>query len=253
LPDSFVPMRPSLSTRQRHWRAGERLLLIMGIALLGVYLAAQFDSFLFSRIAIWGFDATRANAATVHASSSGENATSSDVDFTLWGKARIKAYQASLGLKMTAPIAVLNIPRLHLTAPVFDGTDDVTLNRGVGRIVGTAVPGEDGNMGIAGHRDGFFRGLKDIQTGDLIALEEPEERDTYVVDKISIVDPRDLVVLQGTDESTVTLVTCYPFYFVGDAPFRYIVRASLKKRDALQQARALPTNPQTLGKNTQTK
>ncbi|HEY7098605.1 MAG TPA: class D sortase [Terriglobales bacterium] len=241
-------MKTSLPPRQRRWRAVERLLLVTGIALLGVYIAAQCDSFLFSRIAIWGFDTTRANAATVGTPSSGDTKSGSAVDFTLWGKGRIKAYQASLGLKMTPPIALLNIPRLHLTAPVFDGTDDITLNRGVGRIVGTAVPGEDGNMGIAGHRDGFFRGLKDIQTGDLISLEETNERDTYVVDKISIVDPRDVVVLQEAEGTTVTLVTCYPFYFIGDAPFRYIVKASLKQRDPLQQARAFPADTQPPGK-----
>ena len=98
---------------------------------------------------------------------------------------------------------------------------------GVGRIEGTASLGENGNVGIAGHRDGFFRGLKDIGPGDTIEMVTPKVKETYVVDHVVIVDPSDVSVLRPRLHPSLTLVTCYPFYFVGSAPKRYIVQASL--------------------------
>jgi sortase A len=123
-------------------------------------------------------------------------------------------------------MAVLSIRRLGLEVPVFDATDRITLNRGAGRIPGTAQPGEQGSIGISAHRDGFFRGLKDIQLGDQIELAVPAQKFVYTVDNISIVRPSDSV-LRARPRPSLTLVTCYPFYFVGDAPERYIVQASL--------------------------
>ena len=121
-----------------------------------------------------------------------------------------------------------------MEAPLLEGTDDVTLNRGVGRIEGTAHPGEDGNLGIAGHRDSFFRVLKDIKVGDRVDLEGLERSDTYVVDQVEIVDPGDVSVLRPRSKPSLTLVTCYPFYFIGSAPRRYIVHAL--RQDSKPQA-----------------
>jgi sortase A len=129
--------------------------------------------------------------------------------------------------KTDPPLAVLEIAKLRIRVPVFDGTDDLTLNRGVGRIIGTAKLGETGNIGIAGHRDGFFRGLKDISEGDEIVLTTTAAKTIYIVDQIEIVSPADVRVLEPRRASSITLVTCYPFYFVGDAPKRFIVHASL--------------------------
>jgi sortase A len=89
------------------------------------------------------------------------------------------------------------------------------------------LPGEDGNVGIAGHRDGFFRGLKDLRVGDSIELVTQTKTNTYIIDRLVIVDPSDVKVLARRPRTSVTLVTCYPFYFVGSAPQRYIVQASL--------------------------
>jgi sortase A len=125
------------------------------------------------------------------------------------------------------------VPKLHLEVPLLDGSDELSLNRGVGHIAGTAYPGETGNIGIAGHRDGFFRRLKDIQVGDLIDLETISRRDSYQVERILIVDPNDVSVLQPGQTRGLTLVTCYPFYFVGSAPQRYIVQASLARPRAV--------------------
>ncbi len=149
---------------------------------------------------------------------------------SLWDTARIRAYQHTLGVAMTPPEAVLRIPRVGIEVPVFEGTSDLVLNRGVGHIPGTALPGHIGNLAITGHRDGFFRGLKDIAVGDRIEVQRPGSAsltDTYLVRKIGIVFPSDTSVLNSTDTSTLTLVTCYPFYYVGAAPQRYIVQATL--------------------------
>jgi sortase A len=109
--------------------------------------------------------------------------------------------------------------------PVLPGTDDLTLDRAVGHIEDTAQPGRDGNSGIAGHRDGFFRGLKDIAPGDAIELETLRGKGLYRVERTWVVDPEDVSVLDPTPTRALTLVTCYPFYFVGPAPQRFIVRA----------------------------
>ena len=96
-------------------------------------------------------------------------------DFSLWSRKRLNSYKEALLAKLDRPIAVLKISKLGLEVPVFEGTDDLTLNRGAGRIVGTAKPGEPGNIGIAAHRDGFFRCLKGIHVGDQIQLASPTQ------------------------------------------------------------------------------
>ncbi len=108
---------------------------------------------------------------------------------------------------------------------MLPGTDDRTLDRGVGHIEDTAQPGTDGNLGIAGHRDGFFRGLKDITPGDLMELDTLQGTDVYRVERTWVVSPEEVSVLDPTSTPAITLVTCYPFYFVGSAPDRFIVRA----------------------------
>jgi sortase A len=145
----------------------------------------------------------------------------------LWDSARIRAYQRSLAVSFPAPEAILRVPKAAIEVPILEGTDDLTLNRGVGHIPGTSLPGHSGNIAITGHRDGFFRGLKDITTGDTIEIVRHNQTDRYLVRNIKIVLPSDTSVLNQTDDSTLTLITCYPFYYVGSAPQRYIVQASL--------------------------
>jgi sortase A len=150
------------------------------------------------------------------------------VDQSLWDRGRIRAYALALARPAPPPLAVLRIPRLRLEVPVLEGTGEWTLDRAVGHIPGTARPGETGNVGIAGHRDGFFRVLKDIAPGDLLELALASEVRLYRVREMSIVRPGDVGVLAPGRESLLTLVTCYPFYFVGSAPQRFIVRAALE-------------------------
>jgi sortase A len=146
-------------------------------------------------------------------------------DQSLWSAARVKAWQSAMNDPTPAPLGVLRIPRLRLEAPLLEGTEEATLDRGLGHIEDTARPGTDGNAGIAGHRDGFFRVLKDIAEGDAIEIQTLGGRDTYRVERTWIVEPEDVSVLDPTPSRSLTLVTCYPFYFVGSAPQRFIVRA----------------------------
>ena len=206
----------------------EQILFFVGVLLTLVYVGARVDAFIVSRIALARFEAATKGTDRIASAPAPENKAGQDVDFTLWSQKRINAYEQSLSAYANSPTAVLEIPKLRLRVPVFDGTDDLTLNRGVGRILGTAKPDQDGNIGIAGHRDGFFRGLKGLALGDAIDLETLDAKRTYVVDQIKVVTPDDVSVLKSKPKPSLTLVTCYPFYFVGDAPKRYIVSASLK-------------------------
>jgi sortase A len=228
----------------------DRLLLMLGIGLLSIYFGAHLHSWLFSHLALWRFEEVVAAAQRPPAQPS---PSKDDVDVSRWAKGRLKAYESSLANKLPDAIAILTIPRLHLRVPIFDGTDELTLNRGIGRIAGTAMPGEDGNLAIAGHRDGFFRGLKDIAIGDQVEIRSPGESETYIVDSTEIVTPDDVRVLEGGPIHTVTLITCYPFYFVGDAPKRFIVKASVIHRSELQETRALRQEPQNTGQAKQQK
>jgi sortase A len=159
-------------------------------------------------------------------------------DQSLWAPSRVSAWHKAILEPAPEPLAVLRIPKLRLEVAVLPGTDDRTLDRALGHIEGTALPGTDGNLGIAGHRDGFFRGLKDIALGDVIELETMQGRDVFRVERTWIVDPEDVSVLDPAPTRTLTLVTCYPFYFVGSAPQRFIVRAVRVAPHA--QAGALP-------------
>jgi sortase A len=211
-------------------RAIQRALMAIGIILLGFYFGTRGEGTFSSYMAIRAFEASQ-RPAPAKAALSSETADL-HADVSLWSEQRIEAYERSLTQHAEQPLALLRVPKIHLEVPVFEGTDDLTLNRGVGRIQGTAHPGAEGNLGIAGHRDGYFRGLKEIATGDRMDLVMPGRTETFVVDRIQIVDPANVSVLWPGAASSVTLVTCYPFYFVGSAPERYIVHGSLVAPEA---------------------
>ena len=119
----------------------------------------------------------------------------------------------------------VEIPRLRITAMVAEGTDVKTLRRAVGHITSTALPGDAGNCALAGHRDTFLRGLGGVRVNDVIRIVTLEHTYTYQVEWSEVVEPRRVDVLDSTDTRSLTLVTCYPFAFVGRAPQRFIVRA----------------------------
>lgn len=138
-------------------------------------------------------------------------------------------------------IGRLKLPRLGVDAIVRDGADSRTLRRAVGRIPGTALPGEPGNIGLAAHRDTFFRALKGVRKDDRILLETPAGTYEYRVESTTIVSPSNISVLDPTDNPSVTLVTCYPFYYVGKAPKRFIVRGHLVTEE-LNTRQRLPSS-----------
>ena len=121
----------------------------------------------------------------------------------------------------------IEIPRLHIRAVIAEGIDGRTLRRAVGHVPGTPLPGQDGNVVLAGHRDTFFRALKDIRADDIVRITTLRGRFEYVVEATAVVEPTRTDVLDATSQPSVTLVTCYPFYLVGDAPDRFVVRARL--------------------------
>lgn len=209
----------------------ERWLLSVGFLLLAFCAVAKLHELILSRASIRRFDDLRQAKPHISAKQRRALEPPSSPDFVSWSQQRVKEYEKSLTAQTAPPLAVIRISRLHVEAPVLEGTDDITLNRGVGHIAGTALFGEGGNVGIGGHRDGFFRGLKNIKLGDRIEMEEPGRSETYIVNRIEIVSPKNVSVLRSNTQPEVTLVTCYPFYYIGGAPQRFIVHADLAARD----------------------
>lgn len=153
-------------------------------------------------------------------------------DQTLWSQKRVTAYVEAQKAG-DAPQALLRIPQLTLDVPVYGDTSDLNLDRGAGHIPGTADIAQAGNTGIAAHRDGFFRKLKDVELGMDIYIEHGGKTLKYHITEISIVTPQESAVLAPTERPSITLVTCYPFYFVGSAPQRFIVRGELDETQTL--------------------
>ena len=165
----------------------------------------------------------------------------------LWGRAEYDQAEGKWALEHTLPgdpvivdgpakrppysaegslVGRIDIPRLDLSAVVFEGTSDDTLARGVGHLRGSAGPGEPGNLVLAGHRDTFFRELRNIREGDEVNIKGPQGEFEYQVESTAIVEPDQTEVLKPGDGSTLTLITCYPFRYIGNAPQRFIVRAT---------------------------
>lgn len=137
--------------------------------------------------------------------------------------------RSSAGLLAVAAgglIGRLEIPRLGLSVIVIEGEDKTTLRRAAGHVPGTALPGQTGNVGITGHRDTFFRSLRNIRHNDMVTLITLQGEFRYRVVSTMVVSPNDIAVLDSTGGESLTLVTCHPFYFVGPAPNRFIIRAA---------------------------
>ncbi|HEX5045381.1 MAG TPA: class D sortase [Candidatus Polarisedimenticolaceae bacterium] len=207
----------------------ERFLVAGGIACLLFVGAATLHGRIGQAYASWSFDRelegrpVSARGFLADLTSKVDEDTRKD-----WSAQRIRAFEEAEAAAGRKPLlGRLEIPALDLAVMVLDGTDEVTLNRAVGRIEGTARPGEVGNLGIAGHRDGWFRALKKVTPGDEILLRTLDGRYRYRVEEIEIVEPSETQVLAPTDDARLTLVTCYPFYWMGNAPQRYIVKAQL--------------------------
>jgi LPXTG-site transpeptidase (sortase) family protein len=211
------------------FRSGELLSYLAGIALTGFFVVQLAQGEVqrqdgiaeFEQMAQASAPATDAIEVTQDFENTGEPDTS------LWAPGRLADYQASLKADLPPVLGVLEVPSVGLKVPIYSTNTDLVMDRGAGIIDGMAYPHEPGNIGISGHRDGYFRVLKDVQVGDVIVLQSLEGEKRFKIKATKVVAIADTTLLRDTDDQTVTLVTCYPFYFVGHAPKRFIVTASL--------------------------
>ena len=202
--------------RDRVMRRIARLLLVLGALCLGYYLYVWGEARLYQRMEDKELNAILRSAPTT---SSPPPPAATPVPGTIARHAP-PPQGATLGR--------IEIPRLGVSSVVRVGSDARTLRLAVGYIPGTALPGELGNVGLAGHRDTFFRKLADINPDDEIVLTTPDGTFHYFVQRTNIVEPKDVWVLNPTNYPALTLVTCYPFVYVGSAPHRFIVRAAMR-------------------------
>lgn len=215
--DELGPLPPHADPprTRRGLRILERLLVIVGIVCLGYFVYVTAETALYQAYETRELDAILASAPEPRPVAT----TSVDVPLAP-PPPRAEPRSGSL-------LGRLEIPRLHVSAIVRAGSDARTLRLAIGHIGGTALPGERGNVGLAAHRDTFFRRLGEIRVDDQVRLVTPDGTFTYRVEGTRVVEPQDVWVLDQTTDPALTLITCYPFRYIGSAPQRFIVRAQL--------------------------
>ncbi len=218
-----------------------RSLLFGGLAALAFSAYVYVDAGVYQRYQDWSFDRAWAGkeagvGAFLHEEVLGGDATIQPTANVAKPPGREASILGASPVFDASVIGRIEIPRLRVHAIVKEGVDERTLRRAVGHVPETVLPGVQGNVGLAGHRDSFFRGLKDVRRNDRIVMETHDTRYEYEVESFRIVGPDDVDVLAPTHDSVLTLVTCYPFHYVGNAPRRFIVRArqvSVEARESL--------------------
>jgi sortase A len=196
----------------------------VGLVLLSYYTALRVSAEHDRRIGVEAFNALR-HVAHQQTPADRRLVPTGKVDQSLWSEARVRAFRRTNLHEV--PEGILRIPALRLVVPIYSGTTSAELDRGAGHVDGTAPLDSAGNAAIAGHRDGFFRSLRRIKLGQVLYVETLSHTLRYRVIETQIVAPSNMSVLATTARPSVTLITCYPFYFVGPAPRRFIVRAVL--------------------------
>lgn len=212
------------------FRSSEWLSYLAGVLLTGFFLVQLAQGEVQRRDGIGSFEQLAKSEEAQGGVATASHPFEDDVgepDTRLWAPGRIADYQASLKAELPEVLGVLEIPSVSLKVPVYATNTDLVMDRGAGIIDGMAYPHEPGNIGISGHRDGYFRVLKDVKKGDSILLQTLEGPKRFRIDATKVVEIADKTLLRDTKDQSVTLVTCYPFYFVGHAPKRFIVTASL--------------------------
>jgi sortase A len=195
--------------RHRTARRSAPVLLAFGVVALGFAAYVIVGASLYQSAERKRFDRARQDAAAVSAVASGTTPPAVAAPVPTDG----------------ASIGEIQIPRLGLRVMIVQGESEPILQHGVGHLSDTALPGEVGNVVLAGHRDTFFRPLSGVRVGDSIALRTWDGEFEYVVESMSVVAPSAIEVLEPTGGRTLTLITCYPFSYIGAAPNRFIVRA----------------------------
>lgn len=211
-------MRVLIPNQATTWRTAVRYcFLAVAIACLGLYGYAYLERVLYQTWESREFD------RAAHRNRPVGVAASDDQTRPIGRKAR--RFLSPSRPSPTELIGRLSIPGLHLSVMVREGIGPDTLQLAVGHIPGTALPGQEGNVGLAGHRDTFFRGLRTLRTGDKIRFSTVGADFSYVVESILVVGPDNVAVLAPSSANMLTLVTCYPFSYIGSAPKRFVVRA----------------------------
>lgn len=190
-------------------RLAQNAFLILGCAAIGFCAFAYFDAALFQAYEQWHFEKTLTSSTQ-----------RTEAAISLPAKKPLRK-----SVREGASLGRIEVPRLGLSVILVEGVRRRDLRVAVGHIPGTAFPDEPGNLGIAGHRDTFFRELRRIQHDDLIIVSTLTGSTEYSVEWTRIVKPNNLVALEASAQPALTLVTCYPFYYAGPAPERFIVRA----------------------------
>lgn len=218
-------------------RIVELALWAVGVSLLGVALATTYERWSYQeeqqRVLFEGESAAVVPAAAVAAPAGAVVAPSEEIRTDRLEPVATSSSRSSATIAKSSTsrrqspsaLARIEIPRVGIRAIVADGADESTLSRAVGRVPNSARPGQIGNTVLAGHRDTFFRGLRDVRLNDRIRIVEPAGTYEYKVQSVMVVDPEDTAVLKSKGAEELTLVTCYPFRFVGPSPDRFIVKA----------------------------
>lgn len=230
-------------------RLAERSTLVAGLACLGVWALARAEGALAGAEAL---EQARRSFGPQAASAPPQPPDLGALERRLslpntgdWDSRRVELWRLARQEAREAPVAILEYPRLGLEVAVLEGVGEAELNRGAGRIPGTAPPGR-GNCGIAGHRDGYFRVLEKASVGDRLLLTSNRGTGEYEVVSLDVVPPEDVSVLEDSGRPELTLVTCHPFRFLGSAPNRFVLRAQrVAWRDGVRDgaSRQKPTDP----------
>ena len=221
--------RMSFPTRTNTFlRWSRQLFFIIGILALGYVGFVLVDAKLYQAYQTWRFQ--QALEGLKPSVVNGEYLPPPSLPPALAEANRARAEDLGMASREGSPLGRIEISTIGLAAMILEGTDDGTLRRAVGHIPGTSLPGQEGNVAIAGHRDTFFRPLRNIRKDDEITVTTLKGFYRYRVDSTRVVEPEDIAVLDDSDDAVLTLVTCYPFYFVGSAPQRFIVRAHRSPR-----------------------
>jgi sortase A len=214
---SAAPTRIALLLR---W--GQYFFFAVGVLAMSYCATVLLDKWLFQAYQTWRFERAlkdaQTSARTIQQPASSPLPAQAEAD-------RARAVSFGIDGLAGSPLGRIEISSIGLAAMIMEGIDGRTLRHAVGHVPGTPLPGQQGNVVITGHRDTFFRGLRNIHKDDEITLTTLHGSYRYRVDSTQVVEPKDTEVLDNSVDNTLTLVTCYPFYFVGPAPKRFIVRA----------------------------
>jgi sortase A len=230
LPLSAGAWNPSGHKPKRRWSLGQYAFVMLATICLGIYGYVYLERILYQTYEGWSFDRTTARSPSPFA----QYHEATMVGDVVSGPPR--SMPPSEAVFPTSIVGRLSVPRLHLSAMVREGIDGKTLQLAVGHIPSTALPGQAGNVGVAGHRDTFFRGLKDLRATDEIQFSTSTGTFSYEVESLMVVEPDNVEVLAASTTNTLTMVTCYPFSYIGNAPKRFIVKA----RQVSPQTPSLP-------------